>query len=142
MTQRGSTWGFWLWAISGVVVSIAAGVLLGSWFRIAASVTIGWGVFAVAAFPTRARWDVRQPWLWGFSAAMLVMLVGVSLLLGAAGLSNDERTDSPLPGAVLGGVLTAVGTLALLLGRAHRRSRAVDAEIERHRAEQRTSDPA
>ena len=142
MTQRGSTWGFWLWAISGVVVSIAAGVLLGSWFRIAASVTIGWGVFAVAAFPTRARLDVWQPWLWGFSAAMLVMLVGVSLLLGAAGLSNDERTDSPLPGAVLGGVLTAVGTLALLLGRAHRRSRAVDAEIERHRAEQRTSDPA
>ncbi|WIB11793.1 hypothetical protein [Curtobacterium sp. MCPF17_052] len=65
MTQRGSTWGFWLWAISGVVVSIAAGVLLGSWFRIAAAVTIGWGVFAVTAFPTRARLDVRQPWLWG-----------------------------------------------------------------------------
>ncbi|PZF67091.1 hypothetical protein DEJ33_07520 [Curtobacterium sp. MCPF17_047] len=142
MTQRGSTWGFWLWAISGVVVSIAAGVLLGAWFRIAAAVTIGWGVFAVTAFPTRARLDVRQPWLWGFSAAMLVLLIGVSLLLGAVGLSNDERTDSPLPGAVLGGVLTAAGALSLLLGRAWRRRRAVDAEVERHRTEQRTADPA
>ncbi|WIB36474.1 hypothetical protein [Curtobacterium sp. MCJR17_043] len=70
-----------------------------------------------------------------------MLAVGLALLLGAVGLgSDDERTDSPVPGAVLGGVLVAAGALGFLLFWLRQRRTAVDAEVERYRAAERTPD--
>ncbi|PYY36692.1 hypothetical protein DEJ16_02970 [Curtobacterium sp. MCJR17_055] len=141
MTERGSAWGFWLWVVGGIVVCIAAVVLLGAWFRIAPAATAGWAVFAVNSFPQRQRLDPRSPRLWSVSAIGLLLAVGLALLLGAVGLgSDDERTDSPVPGAVLGGVLVAAGALGFLLFWLRQRRTAVDAEVERYRAAERTPD--
>ena len=141
MTERGSAQGFWLWVVGGTVVCIAAVVLLGTWFRIAPAATAGWVVFVVNSFPQRQRLDLRSPRLWGVSAVGLSLAVGLALLLGAVGLSSDdERTDSPVPGAVLGGALFAAGALGLFLAWRRQRRAAVDAEVERYRAAERTPD--
>jgi uncharacterized membrane protein YedE/YeeE len=141
MTERGSARGFWLWAIGGIVVCIGAVVVLGTWFRIAPAATAGWVVFVVNSFPQQERPDLRSPRLWGVSAVGLSGAVGLSLLLGAVGLSSDdERTDSPLPGVVLGGVLVAASALGLLMVWRRQRRAAVDAEVERYRAAERTPD--
>jgi amino acid transporter len=141
MTERGSARGFWLWVAGGVVVCIGAVVLLGTWFRIAPAVSAGWVVFAMNSFPQRQRLDLRSPRLWGVSAVGLLLAIGLALLLGAIGLSSDdERTDSPVPGAVLGGVLVAAGALGLFLAWRRQRRAAVDAEVEQYRAEERTPD--
>jgi hypothetical protein len=137
MGQRGNgAGGWWLWVITGVVVTIGAVMLLEPWFRVSSSAALGWGAFAAASFDNRRRADVRSPALWGMSAVVVLLLVGLTLLLGAAGLGNDEgRTDSVVPGAVLGGVLFAAGALGLLVLRVLQRRKAVSDEVERHRAE-------
>jgi hypothetical protein len=136
MGQRGNgTGGWWVWVITGVVITIGAVALLEHWFRVSSSAAIGWGTFAAASFHSRRRVDVRSPALWGMSAVMVFLLIGLTLLLGAAGLSNDDRTDSVVPGAVLGGALFAAGALGLLVLRVLQRRKAVTDEVERHRAE-------
>jgi hypothetical protein len=138
MTERQTgTAGWWLWAVGGAVVSIGALALLEPWFRVVAGGVVGWAVFAGMSFPDRRRIELRKPTLWWVSASMVVLLVGLSLLLGAVGLSNDNvRTDSVVPGAVLGGVLFVLGGAGLLVARSRQRRRAVDAEVERFRDEQ------
>jgi hypothetical protein len=138
MGQRGNgnDGGWWVCVVTGVVVTIGAVVLLEPWFRLSSSTAIGWGAFAAASFPSRRRADVRNPALWVLSAAMMLVFVGLALLLGAAGIGNfDGRTDSVVPGAVLGGVLFAAGALGLLVLRVRQRRKAVTDEVERHRAE-------
>jgi hypothetical protein len=140
MTERQTgTRGWWLWAVGGAVVCIGAGALLEPWFRVTSSTAISWAVFAGTSFPNRRRIDLRQPRLWWVSASMVVLFVGLSLLLGAVGLSNDDRTDSVIAGAVLGGVLMVLGAVGLLVVRFRQRRRAVDAEVERFREEQSAS---
>ncbi|WP_267424383.1 MULTISPECIES: hypothetical protein [unclassified Curtobacterium] len=144
MTERqAGTRGWWLWAVGGAVVCIGAGALLEPWFRATSSTAIGWAMFAGTSFPDRRRIDLRQPTLWWVSASMVVLLVGLSLVLGAVGLSNDDdRTDSVVPGAVLGGVLMVLAAVGLFVVRFLRRRRAVDAEVERARDEQSPSTTA
>ena len=138
MGQRGSgTGGWWLWLVTGVVVTIGAVVLLEPWFRVSSWVAAGWGSLAVTAFQGRRRVDVRRPVAWVLCAAMVLFFVGAALLLGAAGLSDDDdRTDSVVPGAVLGAVMVAADAIALLVLRALHRRKAVTDEVERHRAEE------
>jgi hypothetical protein len=140
MTERGSARGFWLWVGGGVVVCIGTVVLLDQWFRLASGAVAGWGVFAMGSLQQRRRLDLRSSGIWASSVGMLLLVVGLSLLLGAVGLSSDERTDSPVPGAVLGGVLVAAGALGLFLAWRRQRRVAVDAEVERYRAAERTPD--
>lgn len=144
MTERQTgTRGWWLWIVGGAVVCIGVVLLLEPWFRVTTSPGIGWGVFAGTTFRERRGIDFRHPPLWWLSAAMVLLLVGLSLVLGAVGLSNDDdRTDSVIPGAVLGGVLMVLGAVGLLIVRFHGRRRAVEAEVERFRDEQSTSTTA
>jgi hypothetical protein len=94
-------------------------------------------VSAAVSFPDRRQIDLRRPLFWCLSASMVLLGVGLSLLLGAVGLSNDDdRTDSAVPGAVLGGALFAVGAVGLLVAAVRQRRRAADAEVERVRDEQ------
>ena len=138
MTERQTgTRGWWLWAVGGVVVCIGALLLLEPWFRVTTSSAIGWGVFAGMTFRNRRGIDLRQPPLWWLSGAMVLLLVGLSLVLGAVGLSNDDdRTDSVVPGAVVGGVMLVLGAVGLLVVRFRQRRRDVDAEVERFRDQQ------
>jgi drug/metabolite transporter (DMT)-like permease len=144
MTERQTgTRGWWLWIIGGAVVCIGVVLLLEPWFRVTTSPAIGWGVFAGTTFRNRRGIDLRQRPLWWLSAAMVLLLVGLALVLGAVGLSNDDdRTDSVVPGAVLGGVMLVLGAVGLLLVRFLQRRRAVDAEVERFRDEQSASTTA
>ncbi|MBF4582947.1 hypothetical protein ITJ54_09735 [Curtobacterium sp. VKM Ac-2865] len=134
--RQTGTRGWWLWAVGGAVVCIAAVVLLEPWFRVTSTASIGWAVFAAVSFTDRRRIDVRRPVFWWLSASMVLLGVGLSLVLGAVGLSNDDRTDSVVPGAVLGGVMMVLGALGLLVAAIRHRRRAVDAEVERVRDEQ------
>ena len=144
MTERQTgTRGWWLWIVGGAVVCIGVVLLLEPWFRVTTSPGIGWGVFAGTTFRERRGIDFRHPPLWWLSVAMVLLLVGLSLVLGAVGLSNDDdRTDSVVPGAVLGGALFAFGALGHLVAVVRHRRRAVDAEVERVRDEQSPSTTA
>jgi len=138
MTERQTgTRGWWLWIVGGAVVCIGVVLLLEPWFRVTTSSAIGWGVFAGTTFRERRGIDLRLPPLWWLSAAMVLLLVGLSLVLGAVGLSNDDdRTDSVVPGAVVGGVMLVLGAVGLLVVRFRQRRRDVGAEVERFRDQQ------
>lgn len=138
MTERQTgTRGWWIWAVGGFVLCLGVVLLLEPWFRVTTSASMVWGVSAAVSFPDRRHIDLRRPLFWYLSASMVLLGVGLSLLLGAVGLSNDDdRTDSVVPGAVLGGALFAVGALGLLVVVVRQRRRAVDAEVERVRDEQ------
>jgi hypothetical protein len=135
MTERqAGTRGWWLWAVGGFVLCLGVVLLLEPWFRVTTSASMVWGVSAAVSFPDRRQIDLRRPLFWWLSASMVLLGVGLSLLLGAVGLSNDDdRTDSVVPGAVLGGAMFAVGALGLLVAAVRHRRRAVDAEVERFR---------
>ena len=125
------------------MLSFCAVVVLETWFRVTSNTLVsGWVVFAVMTYQDRRRFRLRYPLLWWVSASMVLLLVGVSLLLGAAGIGNDDRTDSVVPGAVLGGVLFVVGGAGFVVAALWRRRRAVDAELERVRDEQSPSTTA
>ena len=138
MTERQTgTRGWWLWAVGGFVLCFGAVLLLQPWFRVTTSASMVWGVSAAVSFPDRRQIDLRRPVFWGVSAAMVLLGVGLSLVLGAVGLSqDDDRTDSVVAGAVLGGAMVAVGALGLLVVVLRQRKRAVEAEVERFREEQ------
>ena len=144
MTERQTrTRGWWIWAVGGFVLCLGVVLLLEPWFRVTTSASMVWGVSAATTFPDRRTVDMRHPVFWWLSASMVLLGVGLSLLLGAVGLSqDDDRTDSVVPGAVLGGALFAFGALGHLVAVVRHRRRAVDAELERVRDEQSPSTTA
>ncbi|ROP66476.1 hypothetical protein EDF55_0932 [Curtobacterium sp. ZW137] len=123
----GARW--WVPWLMGFLVSGMALVALGTAFPVATLVIAGYGSTFGAAWKSRGRAGARATrGHWVAAGLSVLLFAGLGLLLGAAGFSiDDAQRGNAVPGAVVGGVLLAVGggvLLAMAIAARRRRTRA------------------
>ena len=140
-TVPNATVRWWLAAAVGVVVTVGVLLVLALWVPATTVPAIGWLAFALPGPAVTTRWPAWRADAPVGIALLSLTLVGAGLVIGAFWTATGHRDLVPMSLAL--GAVLLVGGFSLSLVRARRFSRReVDAEIERHRAEQRTSDPA
>lgn len=114
--RRGSgAWSWWVWQLGGFVVTLAALVLLGTVFPVAAVTMAGYGAGLGASGLLRPN-QRRTRGAWLPVAVLSPLMVGLGLLLGAAGLDVDAAHPAAAgSGALLGSVLVLVSVATLVV---------------------------
>lgn len=125
----------WVWWGAGLAVTIVVLAVLSHVLPVAMAVVAGWAAGGVVtAQRPSGRPAPSGPVLAVAPSAQVLLFVGLGLLLGAAGLAiGDDHGDARGAAATLGAVLSVTGAVTLLVLLVRARSRAVDAEVERHR---------
>lgn len=116
--------------VGGAAVTVAALLVLGTWFPVTPRVVVAWVVLLVtgAGMPSWARRS--GPWLLptGFTLAM----TGLGLLVRAA--EGAPPRDHVGTGVGVGVVLFVVGLVVAVVAQRRFSAQEVEAEVERHRS--------